>query len=166
MKRFISITLLLTLMGGFYKAHGLNLMELPPFERAVALIKYYEGWHTKKDYPYIGYGHLITSKDKGLNYGLSKKEAERLLRNDLKKLCGMFRFMGKDSLLLASLAYNVGPYKILGSKSKERSRLLKRLQEGDRNIEKEYLEFSHVSGKFIPSILRRRQMELILLFEK
>ncbi|MCD8210700.1 MAG: lysozyme [Prevotella sp.] len=166
MKRFITIIFLLAVTSGFYKAHGLNLMELPPFERAVAIIKYYEGWHTKKDYPYIGYGHLITPRDKGLNYGLSKKEAERLLRNDLKKLCRMFRFMGKDSLLLASLAYNVGPYRILGSKSIKKSQLLKRLQEGDRNIEKEYLEFSHVSGKFIPSILRRRKMELFLLFEK
>lgn len=32
--------------------HGIK--GLPPYERAVLIIKHYEGWHTKKDYPYIG----------------------------------------------------------------------------------------------------------------
>ena len=34
-----------------------NIYDLPPFERAVCCIKYYEGMHRKKDYPYVGYGH-------------------------------------------------------------------------------------------------------------
>lgn len=36
---------------------ALTIFELPPFERAVCCIRYYEGLHRKKDYPYVGYGH-------------------------------------------------------------------------------------------------------------
>ena len=36
------------------------IFSLPPFERAVCCIKYYEGMHRKKDYPYVGYGRRIT----------------------------------------------------------------------------------------------------------
>ena len=36
-----------------------RLAELPPFERAVVVVKYFEGLHNKpKDFPYVGYGHL------------------------------------------------------------------------------------------------------------
>lgn len=34
----------------------LGIFALPPFERAVRCIKYYEGWHDiKRNYPYIGW---------------------------------------------------------------------------------------------------------------
>ena len=36
-----------------------SIYDLPPFERAVCCIKYYEGMHRKKDYPYVGYGHKL-----------------------------------------------------------------------------------------------------------
>ena len=36
-----------------------SIFELQPFERAVCCIKYYEGIHRKKDYPYVGYGHKL-----------------------------------------------------------------------------------------------------------
>lgn len=36
-----------------------SIYALPPFERAVCCIKYYEGMHRKKDYPYVGYGHKL-----------------------------------------------------------------------------------------------------------
>ena len=29
------------------------------FEMAVACIKHFEGWHTVKNYPYVGYGHQL-----------------------------------------------------------------------------------------------------------
>ena len=37
-----------------------RIFLLPPFDRAVCCIKYYEGMHGKKDYPYVGYGHKLT----------------------------------------------------------------------------------------------------------
>ena len=39
---------------------------------------------------------------------MTERQADALLRSDLRKLCAMFRGFGRDSLLLAALAYNVG----------------------------------------------------------
>ena len=36
-----------------------TLFDLPPFERAICCIRFYEGMHSKKDYPYVGYGHKL-----------------------------------------------------------------------------------------------------------
>ena len=41
-----------------------------------------------------------------------KRDTDALLRKDLRKFCAMFRQFGKDSLLLATLAYNVDPYRL------------------------------------------------------
>ena len=96
------------------------ISELPPFERAIAIIKHFEGLHNKAEhYPYVGYGHKVLP---GENYPkwlfqiqlMTEEEADRLLRSDLMKLCKMFSGYGQDSLLLATLAYNVGAYRLLG----------------------------------------------------
>ena len=36
-----------------------RLADLPPFERAVVVVKYFEGLHGWKNYPYVGYGHQL-----------------------------------------------------------------------------------------------------------
>ena len=36
-----------------------RLADLPPFERAVVVVKYFEGMHSWKNYPYVGYGHQL-----------------------------------------------------------------------------------------------------------
>ena len=141
-----------------------SIFSLPPFERAVCCIKYYEGIHRQKDYPYVGYGHkLLPGEHYSSNMSLA--EAELLLRKDLKKFCGVFSAYGKDSLLLATLAYNVGPYRILGSKKKyAKSTLLKKIEAGIRDFKLDYVQFCRWKGKKIPSIERRRFMELMLLY--
>lgn len=142
----------------------LDIFALPPFERAVRCIKYYEGWHDiKRNYPYIGWGHRILPHEKFMK-NLTYLQADSLLRSDLTKLCAMFRKYGKDSLILAVLAYNVGPYKILGNKRFPKSRLLQKIEHGLDNIEKDYLDFCRWRGKHIPSIKRRRMTELQLLY--
>ena len=141
-----------------------SIYALPPFERAVCCIKYYEGMHRKKDYPYVGYGHKLRP---GEHYSsnMSLAEADRLLRKDLKEFCGMFSKYGKDSLLLAALAYNVGPYRILGSKKKyPNSTLLMKIEAGIRNFKADYVQFCRWKGKKIPSIERRRYAEWVLLY--
>lgn len=143
-----------------------SIFELPPFERAVCCIKYYEGMHGKKDYPYVGYGHQLRA---GEHYSsnMTLSEADALLRKDLKEFCSMFRKYGKDSLLLAALAYNVGPYRILGCDGKHprpKSTLLKKIESGIRDIKEDYLQYCHWKGKKIPSIERRRYVELMLLY--
>lgn len=143
----------------------LGIFALPPFERAVRCIKYYEGWHDiKRNYPYIGWGHRILSHEK-FRKNLTFQQADSLLRSDLRKLCTLFRKYGRDSLVLAVLAYNVGPYKILGNGKFPKSRLLQKIEQGERNIRREYLDFCRYQGRKIASIHRRRQTELLLLYK-
>lgn len=143
----------------------LGIFALPPFERAVRCIKYYEGWHDiKRNYPYIGWGHRILPHEK-FKKNLTYQQADSLLRSDLTKLCAMFRKYGKDSLILAVLAYNVGPYKILGNRRFPKSRLLHMIEQGRRDIRQEYLDFCRYQRRKMPSIRRRRQTELLLLYQ-
>lgn len=141
-----------------------SIFSLPPYERAVFCIKYYEGMHRKKDYPYVGYGHKLRPEEH-YSSNMSYSEADALLRKDLKEFCAMFSEYGKDSLLLATLAYNVGPYRILGCKNKyPKSTLLKKIEAGIRDFKEDYVKFCHWKGKKIPSIERRRYAELLLLY--
>lgn len=139
-----------------------SLYSLPKFERAVLLIKHCEGMHSQKDYPYIGYGHRLQPGEK-LTSKITKRQADSLLRSDLKKLCYLFRDYGISSILLATLAYNCGQVSILGDKNKPESRLIQKIKRGEKDIENEYITFSRWKGKVIPSIKRRRWMELKLL---
>jgi lysozyme len=165
-------TILLLSFGLFLNAQtqgtreGTSIYNLAPFDRAVCCIKYYEGIHRKKDYPYVGYGHQLQP---GEHYSscMSLAEAEALLRKDLKKLCSMFRGYGKDSLLLATLAYNIGPYRILGNRGRHprpKSTLLKKIESGIRNFKQDYVQFCRWRGKKVASIERRRRMEWMLLY--
>ena len=135
------------------------------FDKAVQLIKENEGWHGKKHYPYVGYGHKLTPKDT-FNYNISEDFADKLLRHDLLQKCAVFRRYGKDSLLLGVLAYNVGEYNILGDQNKPVSKLIKKLDTGNRDIYNEYISFCHHKKKIIPSLKRRRQREFELLYKK
>ena len=76
----------------------------------------------------------------------------------------MFRQFGKDSLLLGTLAYNVGPAKLLGSKTIPKSALIRKLEAGDRDIYREYTAFCHYKGKRHAMLLKRRKAEFALLF--
>ena len=58
----------LPLLCGYAKAQTRGGDSSPPlpkeisaelFDKAVALIKEFEGWHSAKHYPYIGYGHKL-----------------------------------------------------------------------------------------------------------
>ena len=143
----------------------LTIFDLPPFERAICCIRFYEGLHRKKDYPYVGYGHRLRPGER-YSSEMTASEAEALLRKDLKELCSLFRPYGKDSLLLAALAYNIGVFKLLGLDGKyPKSIILKKLDSGDRNIKNDYVQYCHWRGKKIASIERRRYAEFLLLFD-
>ena len=108
-----NIILLILFIVGFmpikaqslHQPHSSSIYSLSDFDKAIVCIKFYEGLHTKKDYPYIGYGHCIQPGEK-LNWSLTKKQADALLRSDLKKLCVIFRRYGADSLLLSEISDN------------------------------------------------------------
>lgn len=144
-----------------------RLMELPPFERAVLIIKHYETLHRPEHWPTIGYGHVVQPGEpyrKGVQ--LTERQADALLRKDLRKFCALYRPYGADSLLLACLSYNCGPVTVLGGKGTEKSRLLRKIESGSRNILPEYLAFCHFRGKVHKRLRQRRFVEYIVLFVK
>ena len=134
------------------------------FSLAVECIKRFEGWHSSWHYPYVGWGHCLQPGEKYSAHTMTRQQADELLRKDLRRFCAMFRQFGKDSLLLATLAYNVGPYRLLGNKKIPKSTLVRKLEAGDRNIYKEYISFRCYKGKVVPSIERRRKVEFELLY--
>ena len=71
---------------------------------------------------------------KNLSYDMTEAEAEALLRRDLMKRYALFRSYGKDALLLMVLSYNVGTSAVLGYGKRPKSRLLRKLEAGDRDI--------------------------------
>ena len=46
------------------------------------------------------------------------------------------------------------------------SKLIRKLEAGDRDIYKEYISYCHYKGRKIRSIERRRKMEFLLLFKQ
>ena len=115
------------------------IYRLPLMERAFLCCRYFEGWHSEKHYPYVGWGHKLLPNEKYSARTMTKRDADELLRKDLRKFVAMFRKFGVDSILLGTLAYNVGPAKLLGSKTIPKSTLIKKLEAGDRNIYREYI---------------------------
>jgi lysozyme len=69
-------------------------------------------------------------------------------------------------LLVSVLAYNVGAFRLKGYGKMPKSRLLKKLEAGDRDIYDEYVSFRCYRGKVVPSIERRRKEEFRLLFDE
>lgn len=135
------------------------------FEQAVALIKQAEGMHAAQHHPYVGYGHRLQPGEQ-FSAGITEVQADSLLRSDLRQKCRVFRRFGRDSLLLGVLAYNVGEYRLLGYGEHPKSRLIEKLEAGDRDIYAQYVTFRKYKGKVLPSLERRRKMEFQLLFEK
>ena len=88
--------------------------EIPDslFEQAIACIKRFEGWHGKH-LPYVGWGHKLLPGET-FRPDMSKAQADSLLRADLRKLCRMCSRFGKDALLVATLSYNVGYFRLVG----------------------------------------------------
>lgn len=131
------------------------------FEKAVQIIKKYEGMHQPKHWPFVGYGHKVL---KGETFNRTKTmneaDAEALLRKDLLKNCAAFRQFGADSLLLGVLAYNIG------SGATSRSSVVSKLKAGNRDIYENYIAHCRFRGKPHSQIQRRRIEEFKTLFVK
>ena len=138
-----------------------RLADLPPFERAVVVLKYFEGLHGKGCFPYVGYGHQLQPGEH-LSSNMTERQADSLLRADLWKCFEYFKGYGKDALLLTLLAYNVGVGRLLGYGKRPKSRLLKKIETGDRNIYHEYVSFCRYKGKVLRGLVKRRQVEYML----
>ena len=141
--------------------HRVRLADLPPFERAVVVVKYFEGMHSWKNYPYVGYGHQL-QRGEHFTADMTERQADSLLRADLMKHIEIFKKYGKDALLLAVLSYNIGVGRILGYGKHPKSQLLRKIEAGDRNFYKEFVAFCRYKGKVLRGLLRRRQVEYTL----
>ena len=73
-----------------------RLADLPPFERAVVVVKYFEGLHSWKNYPYVGYGHQL-QRGEHFTADMTEHQADSLLRADLWKCFEHFKRYGKDA---------------------------------------------------------------------
>lgn len=162
MKRFFLflIVAITTIISPHVVSAKRSIMELPPFERAVLLIKKFETLHRPCHWPAVGYGHIV-QKGERFRRGvqLSEKQADALLRSDLCKMIALYnRFKPSDALLLGVLSYNIGPGAV------QRSSVYKKLKSGDRNIFKSYTSHCHYKGRFHRQLHQRRILELQLLY--
>ena len=139
------------------------LLSLPPFERAVVCIKHFEGLHTWKEYPYVGYGHQLLPGEQ-FTAAMTERQADSLLRADLMKRFASFQRFGKDALLLTVLSYNVGEYRLLGNGKRPKSILVRKLELGDRDIYREYVSFCRYKGKVLRGLVKRRKVEFTLFY--
>ena len=99
------------------------IYRLPLMERAFLCCRYFEGWHSEKHYPYVGWGHKLLPKEKYSARTMTKRDADELFRKDLRTFVAMFRKFGVYSLLLGTFVYNLGPPKPLGRKTHPQSHL-------------------------------------------
>ena len=138
-------------------------MDLPPFERAVIIIKKYETLHdSRRHWPYLGYGHRKLPGEKYFKgYRMGEKEADALLRKDLRKFIAIFKDLpANDALLLGVLSYNIGPGAV------KKSSVYRKLKSGNRNIYKSYTSHCRYKGKFHRQLHERRMMEFAALFRQ
>lgn len=138
-----------------------SIMELPPYERAVLIIKHHETLHdSRRHWPYLGYGHRKLPGEKYFRgYRMSEREADALLRKDLNKFIGIFNDLRPiDALLLGVLSYNIGPGVV------KKSTVYRKLKAGDRNIFKAYTSHCKYKGKFHKGLYKRRCQEFAALF--
>lgn len=45
-----------------------SIRDLPLFEKAVRCTRYFEGWHSEKHHPYVGWGHRL-QKERHILHG-------------------------------------------------------------------------------------------------
>lgn len=129
------------------------------YEKAIEIIKKYEGLHSARHWPLVGYGHKVLPGERyRRGTVLSASQAEELLRKDFRKYCALFRDFGRDSILMAALAYNIG------NGAAGRSSVAAKLRAGDRDIRASYIAHSRYRGKVHPQIRQRRVEELEVLF--
>ena len=121
--------------------HRVRLADLPPFERAVVVVKYFEGLHSWKNYPYVGYGHQLQPGEH-FTADMTERQADSLLRADLWKCFEHFKGYGKHP----------------------KSRLLRKIETGDRNFYREYVSFCRYKGKVLNGLVKRRKVEFALFF--
>ena len=159
-KAILSLLIFATFLTSFpFLAAKPDIRSLHPYEIAILLIKHYETLHKARHYPTIGYGHVVQPGEpyrRGVQ--LTERQADALLRKDLRKFVALYDHLPKYKYLLGVLAYNIGPGAV------RKSTVYKKLMRGDTDIYKEYTSYCHYKGKWHRQLNERRRMEYRLLF--
>lgn len=130
------------------------------FDRAVEVIKKYETLHKAKHWPLIGYGHKVQPGEKyKRGVVLSEKEADALLRKDLKKFIEYFKDQGDQAIVLGTLAYNIGPGNV------KKSSVYSKIKAGNTDVYSSYISHSKYRGKTHAQIKKRREEEYSIFKE-
>ena len=162
-KHFVFIALLCLFCPSLLAQRRVRWADLPPFEQAVVVVKYFEGLHRKEHYPYVGYGHRLLPGET-FTADIPEWRADSLLRADLWKCFEHFKGYGKDALLLTLLAYNVDVGRLLGYGKYPKSMLLRKIEAGNRIFYREYVSFCRYKGKVLSGLVKRRQVEYALFY--
>ena len=129
----------------------------------MVFIKHFEGLHGKDCSPYVGFGHKL-QKEGYFTATMTERQVDSQLRADLMKCLMMFKGYGKDALLIAVLSYNVGTGRLLGYGKHPKSRLLRKIESGDRNFYREFVSFCRYKGKVLRGLVKRRKVEFALFY--
>jgi lysozyme len=127
------------------------------------LIKHFEGYYAKPyicpaGYLTVGYGHLVTKKEKGTLLFLTEQESSDLLGQDLvryEKSVEKLLKMGVNEnqfSALVSFAYN------LGSGSLSSSTLLRKINRNEYAAD-EFRKWIYGGGRILKGLIRRREAE-------
>lgn len=136
------------------------------FNDVVEIIKRHETIHSKEHFPYVGYGHRYLKTDT-FKLPISKELAVILLKKDLRKKMSKFKGNFKTRLLLGTLSYNIGEYRLLNLKNKPKAELTKLLYSKSKDTSKikdEYIKWCRYNGKVHKKIQRRRKEEFSTIF--
>ena len=109
------------------------------------------------------YGHQLLPGEH-FTAAMTEWQADSLLRADLWKCFEHFKGYGKDALLLTLLAYNVGVGRLLGYGNHPKSRLIRKIESGDRNFYREFVSFCRHKGKVLRGLVKRRKVEFALFY--
>ncbi len=107
----------------------------------------------------VGYGHLITSQDQYLMNGITKKQADSLLRKDLG-YCENFvkkhlKLKGNQLKAISLFCFAFGSAKLY------RSTMYKKIKAGEP-IDDEIVKWCKLNGRKSKRLLKARQLELAL----
>jgi lysozyme-related protein len=117
----------------------------------------------QEDSPYVGYDHQLLPGEH-FTATMSERQADSLLRADLWKCFEYFKGYGKDALLLAVLSYNVGVGSLLGYGKHPKSRLLRKIESGDKYFYRDSVSFCRYKGKVLKGLVKRRKVEFSLFY--
>jgi len=136
----------------------------------IDLIKRFEGFSTTvyfcpAGYPTIGYGHVV-KKGGGFSGGITKVEAEELLRQDVqiaeRAVLRLIRvpLTNGEFDALVSFTYN------LGSGALQRSTLRRKVnREEHTEVPAEFMRWVWAGGRKLRGLVKRRKFEAFLWFK-